>query len=304
MRAKVMRFVRDATYRLAVATRYPAYLRRRGAAIFAFHNVVADDGVPERCDRSLHVQLSEVQDYISVIADGHTVVPLVEIADRVRRHRTVDGLAAITFDDAYRGVVRHALPVLKRRGLPATLFVVSGAAAAPAPFWWDVLGTNGGLPENVRTAALHGLHGDRELVLAQHAKGESALPPDLFPADWQEIRAAARQGVSIGSHTALHRNLASIGPEEALVELERSHAELGAALGARPSEVSYPYGLHNDSVLEAARRAGYDAGVTLKFDLARRDSDPLAMPRINVPAGISTSALACWAAGLRLRGAP
>jgi hypothetical protein len=40
----------------------------------------------------------------------------------------------------------------------------------------------------------------------------------------------------------------------------------------------------------------------MRFGLSIRDADPLALPRINVPAGISVAALECWAAGIRLGG--
>lgn len=298
-----MRLVRDGAYSLAVATRYPAFRRRRaGAAIFAFHNVVADDGVPARCDHSLHIRLSDFQDYLSLIADAYTVIPLSELAERVRHRRSVRGLAALTFDDAYRGVFMHAVPLLVRRGLPATVFVVSGAAAAPAPFWWDLLGNAGGVPASIRARALRELHGDREVVLARHPVNDGTMPPQLLPAPWREVRAAARAGISIGSHTVSHRNLAALDLPTMQSELERARAEISATLGAPPVEVSYPYGIHNDVVLDAARRSGYTTGVTMRFGLASGNDDPLALPRINVPAGISLPALECWAAGLQLGG--
>lgn len=304
MRGHTLRLVRDTAYRLALATRYPSFRRRRaGAAIFAFHNVVPDDGAPARCDASLHVPLSAFQDYLAVIADAYTVVPLAEIADRVRRGRTVDRLAALTFDDAYRGALQHALPAMSRLQLPSTLFVVSGAAAAPGPFWWDLLGDSGGVPAPLRARALGQLRGDQDAVLAAHPVRDRTMPAALLPATWREVRAAARTGVAIGSHTVTHRNLAALDVHGMREELERSRAEVGAVLGAPPVEVSYPYGLHNDAVIDAARRAGYTAGVTMRFGLANRDDDPLALPRINVPAGISVPALECWAAGIRLRGA-
>jgi peptidoglycan/xylan/chitin deacetylase (PgdA/CDA1 family) len=293
---------RDTIYRLVLATRYPAYRRRRGAAIFAFHNVVADEGVPERCDRSLHVTLSDFQDYLSLITDSHTVVPLNEIAERVRRRRSVDGLAALTFDDAYRGVFVHAVPLLSRRGIPATVFVVSGAAAAPVPFWWDLLGSNGGVPAAVRERALGELRGEREMVLAENPPSEKTMPAELLPASWRDVRAAARVGVAVGSHTVTHRNLAALDRDSAGRELEHARAEIGAVLGAPPVELSYPYGIHNVEVVEAARQAGYTTGVTMRFGLATRDSNHLALPRINVPAGISMPAFECWAGGIRLEG--
>ena len=303
-REHAVRLVRNGAYRLALATRYPAYRRRRaGGAIFAFHNVVTDDGVPARCDRSLHVTLSDFQDYLSVIADGYTVIPLAELAERVRHRRSLQGLAALTFDDAYRGVFMHAVPMLVRRGLPATIFVVSGAAAAPAPFWWDLLGTNGGVPASIRDHAVRELRGDRDVVLAAHPANGAVIPPELLPATWRDVRAAARDGMAIGSHTVSHRNLAVLDRADVRGELERARAEIGATLGTPPVEVSYPYGFHNDAVLEAARHSGYTAGVTMTFGLTPRNADAMALPRINVPAGISIPALECWAAGLRLRGA-
>ena len=303
MRDSAVRLVRDGAYRLALATRYPAYRRKRaGAAIFAFHNVVSDDGIPERCDRSLHVALSDFQDYLSVIADGYRVVPLSELAERVRHRRSVQGLAALTFDDAYRGVFMHAVPLLVRRALPATIFVVSGAAAAPAPFWWDLLGADGDVPAPIREHALRDLRGDRDDVLARHPANGAVIPPELLPATWRDVRAAARDGMAIGSHTVSHRNLAVLDPAALRGELERARAEIGATLGTPPAEVSYPYGLHNDAVLEAARRSGYTAGVTMRFGLTARDTEPMALPRINVPAGISIPALECWAAGLKWGG--
>jgi peptidoglycan/xylan/chitin deacetylase (PgdA/CDA1 family) len=155
----------------------------------------------------------------------------------------------------------------------------------------------------VRARAIGALRGDQLAGLAEHPSAERDVPDVLLPATWQEVRAAAGTGVTIGSHTVSHRNLAALDAEGIREELERARAEIGAALGTPPSEVSYPYGLHNETVLAAARRAGYSAGATMKFGLATRNADPLALPRINVPAGISVPALECWAAGIRLRGA-
>ncbi len=304
MREHALRFVRDTAYRLTVATRYPAFRRRHaGAAIFAFHNVAPDEGVPARSDRSLHITSSDFQDYLAVIADGYAVVPLAEISDRVRQRRPVDGLAALTFDDAYCGALTHGVRTIARRGLQSSVFVVSDAAAAPSPFWWDLLSADGAVPSAVRNHAMNELRGDRCAVLAQYPSGDGEVPSALMPATWHDVRVAARDGCTVGSHTVSHRNLAALDAAALREELERSRAEIGAALGAPPNEVSYPYGLHNSAVIEAARQAGYRTGVTMRFALATRDDDPLALPRINVPAGISVPALECWAAGIRLRGA-
>lgn len=46
---------------------------------------------------------------------------------------------AVTFDDGYRDNLEHALPILERHRVPATIFVVSGQLGARREFWWDAL---------------------------------------------------------------------------------------------------------------------------------------------------------------------
>jgi peptidoglycan/xylan/chitin deacetylase (PgdA/CDA1 family) len=303
MRAATLAAARTVAYRLAAVSGWPARRRRTGAAIYGFHNVVADGGVPVDSDRSLHIEATAFQDYITLIADAHTVVPLAEVAARIAAGRPVDGLAALTFDDAYAGVFARALPALRARGLPATVFIVARAPDAPAPFWWDLLARGGEVPPAERDACLTTDRGARDAILARHpAAAARALPPELLPAPWATIERCAANGcLTYGAHTATHRNLAALGGDELRDELAGARAAIAERLGAAPALVSYPYGLFTAATVRAAREAGYAAGVTMEFGLAAAGHDALALPRINVPAGISLDALECWGAGIRLR---
>ena len=48
-------------------------------------------------------------------------------------------LIAITFDDGYADNLYHALPLLEKHGVPATVFVCTGPVTQGAEFWWDTL---------------------------------------------------------------------------------------------------------------------------------------------------------------------
>lgn len=293
------RAVRDTAYRLAVVTGYSARRRERsrGAVVFAFHNVVPGEG-----EGPLHLPLVFFERVVAWMAARFVVIPLRELARRARDGRPLGGLAAITFDDAYGGVFRHALPALAARGLPATVFVVSGAADRPRPFWWDVLDRQGGLSEPVRERCLRDLDGDRTRVLEHFApRGAIPLTKDLWPASWAEIRAArgSRAGLDLESHTVTHRNLARLSPEELRAELRDSREAIGRELGREATLLAYPYGLHSPEVVAAARREGYAAGVTVDHGSLAPGDDPLRIARVDVPAGITLDALDCWASGLR-----
>jgi hypothetical protein len=54
-------------------------------------------------------------------------------------------------------------------------------------------------------------------------------------------------------------------------------------------------------VVDAARSAGYTTAVTLEPRPVHAGDDPLALPRLNVPASVALPVLECWAAGIRIR---
>src|SRR5439155_6373969 len=43
---------------------------------------------------------------------------------------------AVTFDDGYRSIAEHALPVLGRLGVPGTVFVPTAHVGSPDPMSW------------------------------------------------------------------------------------------------------------------------------------------------------------------------
>jgi peptidoglycan/xylan/chitin deacetylase (PgdA/CDA1 family) len=290
-------------YRGLVALRAPVLMRRirPGAPVFCFHNVVPES-VAGVGDASLHMPLGAFASMMDWLASSYHVVPLHDLADRARRGRGLAGLAAVTFDDAYRGVFELALPALAARGIPSTIFVVTGFPERVAFAWWDVLASRGLLGEERRTRALNAHRGlGQEILTEAELELGEGLPDVLRPAPWEQILASLGGGVDIGSHSVRHANLSVLGDGELEQELTLSRHEILERTGRNPEAVAYPYGLWNEGVVRAARRAGYATGLTLEGGPVPEGGDPLGLPRINVPAGISLDALACWATGLRLR---
>jgi len=77
---------------------------------------------------------------------------------------------------------------------------------------------------------------------------------------WDEIATLAQRGVTIGSHSLTHPDLAQLDEAATRHELVASADEIEAHLGVRPTEFAIPYGQSanaNDWVEPAARAAGY-----------------------------------------------
>lgn len=74
-----------------------------------------------------------------------------------------------------------------------------------------------------------------------------------------EVRALHDAGLEIGAHTMTHRDLTTLGYEEALSELAESRTRLSEIVGASVDVAAYPYGATNETVVAACRAAGFAA---------------------------------------------
>jgi len=133
------------------------------------------------------------------------------------------GFVAVTFDDGFQSILENALPILREKKIPATLFVPT-----------DSLGTRPGWITNER-------HRDA---------AERLLTSD-------ELRFVQQTGGLIGSHSVTHRPLTELSRAEALAELTESRQVLEKILGRNVDSFALPYGAGNADVLQLAARAGY-----------------------------------------------
>jgi peptidoglycan/xylan/chitin deacetylase (PgdA/CDA1 family) len=85
---------------------------------------------------AMHVTPQHFGEHLELLADRYTVIPLRALPDA---SASLSGRAvAITFDDGYANSL-PAAQQLKRRGMPATMFVSVGAIGQRSEFWWDEL---------------------------------------------------------------------------------------------------------------------------------------------------------------------
>ncbi|MFC7930967.1 polysaccharide deacetylase family protein [Streptomyces cinereoruber] len=129
------------------------------------------------------------------------------------------GLVGLTFDDGYADFVDSALPLLRRHGFTATVYVLPGRLGGENG--WDTAGP--------RKRLLSG----------------------------EEIRRISRAGMEIGSHGLTHVALPEADDRTLAAETRRSR-ELLEEMTGRPVEgFCYPYGRVDPRAMRAVRRAGY-----------------------------------------------
>jgi len=99
---------------------------------------------------------------------------------------------------------------------------------------------------------------------------------------WPQLARLERLGVTIGSHTVTHSDLALMPPSRALAELRDSRRALEQHLGHPVQWFAYPFGAENPAVVALAERAGYVLAVTTKGGTAQSASAPLLLHREEV----------------------
>jgi peptidoglycan/xylan/chitin deacetylase (PgdA/CDA1 family) len=270
--------------------------RRTGtrALILAYHNVVPDGQSPAG-DRSLHLSLQAFRQQLDVLSRQCDVAALEDAfgpGASSGRPRVV-----ITFDDAYRGAVTCGVKELARRGMAATIFVAPGLLGDQT-FWWDEAGAGSpeGLDPTHRDGALQRCRGEAPEVRRWLAEQGVELSPELIPpaarsAGIEELAHAVGEhpGLTLGAHSWSHPNLAAL-PESRLAD------EVGRPLEwLRPRFdrvtvpwLAYPYGLESPAVQRAAEAAGYAGALRVNGGRLARGARPsFAVPRMNVPSGLS-----------------
>lgn len=147
----------------------------------------------------------------------------------------------LTFDDGYADFLTHAVPVLRRHGATATVYVLPGRLG----------GDNGWDADGARRPLL----------------------------DADGIRAVAAAGMEVGSHGLRHRRLPDLDAAELAEELAGSRRALAAILGAPVDGLAYPYGALGPREVAAARAAGYRHACAVDLRGSGVRPGPHAIPR-------------------------
>ena len=210
---------------------------------------------------------------------------------------------------------RLGLPVLRALGLPATIYVATGAIDDGPAFWvaaaralalcapGDVLEVPGqtAIPlgplerrevaAKTLTRALVPLRSDARATLLSEAAAAAGLDLDRMLGGtmltWNQIRELHAAGWTIGAHTVTHANVALAAPEDAEADIVGSRDAVAAALGTGVDHFCYPNsgGQHryvSPGVIEILRRHRFRSATTSRPGALRPDADRFQLPRLGV----------------------
>lgn len=273
-------------------------------SILIYHRVMPSRD-PMRPDEPT-VEQFDVQ--MRLLRRNFTPLSLLEAVDRLAQGTLPRRAVCVTFDDGYSDNEQLALPILKRYGIPASVFVSTGFLNG-GRMWNDTVIesvrnhaqdtldlTHFGL-EHYSLVSIDERRDAAQRILSQikHQEPEqraaivedisgraSDLPNDLMLTD-EQVRSLAQGGVAIGAHTISHPILGSVSLDEARREISGSKEHLQEVLQQDVDIFAYPNGRpeldyrpeHRDLV----QSLGFRAAVSTHWGVAARESDPYQLPR-------------------------
>jgi len=150
----------------------------------------------------------------------------------------------ITFDDAFADFADNAVPVLKRHGFSALVFVPT-------------------------------------LQLGGVEAWQGANRPARCLMDWDAVRALAGQGFEFGGHSRTHADLTRLDAGACEIEIGGCAEDLAAKLGAPVESFAAPYGRVSANVVTMIGRH-YRIAFGTRLAIARPGRDRFDVPRIEM----------------------
>ncbi len=278
------------------------HLHRHVPFVLSYHRVVerlnASDGFALP---AMEISTAMLERHLDWVGQHFRIVSLDDLETELEKMDGARPLAAVTFDDGYRDIYHHAFPLLKRKGIPAGIFVITGLVGSAEPPVHEKLhallvgasrrrtsipdsltdplqeaGVKFSVQEHARkvvdpfSATRFLLEHLTQAEVKRVIDGLEIMidigdnwKRELLPLSWDMLVEMRDAGMTIGSHTASHPFLSNEREGQVLEETSSSRQELERRLGVEVRCFAYPGGSFNPAVVRAVATAGYRYAFTI-----------------------------------------
>ena len=251
-------------------------INKKKLIILYYHRVVNKNEAENIRTPGMYVDVDEFEAQMEFIKNFYHPISETDIIHSVNnRKKLPDYSIWITFDDGYRDIYTRAFPILKKYKIPATVFITTGfinKTIIPCKDYIayavrmrgmeeikhsidekvEILPLGNKEDQNNTIKRLCGVLENKSRFeqkclkkLIELFKIKIENIPDIF-LSWDEINELSQEGLSIGSHTVMHRKLSLLSSEEIEKECLESKSEIEERLEKKVISFAYPKGKKPD----------------------------------------------------------
>jgi peptidoglycan/xylan/chitin deacetylase (PgdA/CDA1 family) len=302
---------------LAVLLRIHMKRTKRHPAIILFYHRFKEgrrESLPPR------MEIGSFEKQMRYVRKWYRIISLDELVDTLEEEGEFRFPSlVITIDDGFRDNYDLAFPVLRRSGVPSTVYLTSALIGTGEAPWIDEIGY--ALWSSRRNEfRLAGLFGDRVICISSERQKHEAwhaiyenmlyLPHEKkvelveevidelrmgevnsgtdkgrVMLDWAEAKKMSENGVSLGAHTLSHPTLSMMSFDNARFEIEESKRIIEDKCGCAVEHFAIPNGRDEDfseELREWCKKGQFRSVVTTNFGAVKEGSDPYALPRVSL----------------------
>lgn len=290
---------------------YLANLRRwchtGKVAIVTYHRVMPRSELAGQwIQPGMYVETDVFERHMQYLHEQFRVISLQEMMERWNSGDwdKEESYCVVTFDDGWLDNYCYAYPILRKFGIPATIFLPTDFVGTDEWFWPEKIAycvkelTRRGEAcrwggqifkkwvgiEEQHTRLASGAEATRrdfsdQVIERCKSLGQKTiseliddlshelgivLPQERCIVNWDEVARMAKERISFGSHSRSHRILTQLSIKEVRGELEESQQILKARSGNYVSVFCYPNGNTNSQIQALVKDCGYLAAVGVR----------------------------------------
>jgi len=258
-------------------------------AVLCYHRV-GMGGIPLFSEQP--PELFEAQ--MRYVRQRYRVISLDQLCEEMEKPQGKKDAVAVTFDDGYRDLYVHALPVLRKHEIPATIYLPVASIETGQVPWYDRiflalrvfpkdnLEVFLDRPQSFRLSSfetrlsaaaeiiqyLRTIPVERRMEFCEGLESQVKLPQDELNdrmLTWDQIREMSREGITFGSHTMTHPAVSQLTNTQLESELGESKKVVEERIGKPAMHFAFPFGKPADNgtaALPFLARYGYRSATT------------------------------------------
>ena len=256
--------------------------------ILLYHRIVEDNTKYLDKGPGMHHHIRDFEEEIPYLKKHYQVLPMDEVIAQIKSGKGFDRpTVAITFDDGYLDNYTLAYPVLKKYGIPATIYLTTSLIDTDERTWTDQI-EHALLQTHREYFVVPALFGEQKISIRTNEEKRTicidlgsklkAVPDmrrkellrDIFEGlgingsnplerrprimlNWDEVREMAGNGITFGSHSHTHPILSRMPLQEAKEDILISKCIIEEQLGTKVKHFAYPNGRAEDFSEELRR---------------------------------------------------